>query len=91
MRIDLGLVTGNYFSVMGLKPVLGRAFGSGDDGPGAAPVMMLTHEYWRSHFGGDSAIIGKQVKVGGKSAEVVGVLEAAPYFPARIDALMNMS
>src|SRR5690348_1550875 len=42
VRIDLGLVTGNYFSVMGLKPVLGRQFGPGDDGPGAAPVMMLT-------------------------------------------------
>ena len=90
MRIDLGLVTGNYFSVMGLRPVLGRAFGSGDDGPGAAPVMMLTQEYWRSRFGGDSAVIGRQVKVGGKSAEIVGVLEAAPYYPARIDALMNM-
>ena len=90
VRIDLGLVTGNYFSVMGLRPVLGRAFGSGDDGPGAAPVMMLTQEYWKSRFGGDSAVIGRHVTVGGKSAEIVGVLEAAPYYPARIDALMNM-
>src|ERR1700719_2209865 len=86
VRIDLGLVTGNYFSVMGLKPVLGRAFGPGDDGQGAAPVMMLTQEYWKSRFGGDSAVIGRQVRVGGKSAEIVGVLEAAPYYPARIDA-----
>lgn len=91
VRIDLGLVTGNYFSVMGLKPVLGRQFGAGDDGPGAAPVMMLTQEYWKSRFGGDSAVIGKRVTVGGKSAEIVGVLEAAPYYPARIDALMNMA
>jgi predicted permease len=90
VRIDLGLVTGNYFSVMGLKPVLGRAFGPGDDGPGVPPVMMLTQEYWKSRFGGDSAVIGRHVRVGGKSAEIVGVLEAAPYYPARIDALMNM-
>jgi putative ABC transport system permease protein len=90
VRIDVGLVTGNYFSVMGLKPVLGRSFGAGDDGLGAAPVMMLTQEYWKSRFGGDSAVIGKRVKVGGKDAEIVGVLEAAPYYPERIDALMNM-
>lgn len=51
MRIDVGLVTGNYFSVMGLSPVLGRSFNEGDDGTGAAPVMMLTHEYWTKRFG----------------------------------------
>ncbi|MGH7654402.1 MAG: ABC transporter permease [Gemmatimonadaceae bacterium] len=89
-RIDLGLVTGNYFTVMGLSPVLGRAFTPGDDGPGAAPVTMLTYDYWMSHFGGDSTIIGKRLRMGGKSAEVVGVLQSAPYFPARIDALTNM-
>ncbi len=89
-RIDVGLVTGNYFDVMGLSPVLGRAFGPGDDGRGAAPVMILTHDYWMSKFGGDSAIVGKQLRVSGKAVTVVGVLQAAPYFPARIDAIMNM-
>jgi putative ABC transport system permease protein len=90
VRIDAGLVTGNYFSVMGLSPVLGRAFRDGDDGPGAAPVMMLTHEYWQKRFGGDSAIVGKSLFVNGKAVTVVGVLQSAPYFPAKIDALMNM-
>lgn len=90
VRIDVGLVTGNYFTVMGLAPVLGRSFSASDDGTGAAPVMMLTHEYWLKKFGGDSAIVGKTLRVGGKPATVVGVLQPAPYFPARIDALMNM-
>ena len=89
-RVDLGLVTGNYFNVMGLKPVLGRSFNSGDDGPGAKPVAMLTYDYWMKHFGGDSTILGKPLRVGGKAAEVVGVLQSAPYFPARIDMLTNM-
>jgi putative ABC transport system permease protein len=89
-RIDVGLVTGNYFEVMGLSPVLGRAFGPSDDGRGAAPVMMLTHDYWQAKFGGDSGIVGKELRVGGKSVTVVGVLQSAPYFPARIDAIMNM-
>jgi putative ABC transport system permease protein len=90
VRIDVGLVTGNYFSVMGLSPILGRAFNDGDDGRGAAPVMMLTHEYWLRRFGGDSSIVGQSLRVGGKAVTVVGVLQPAPYFPAHIDALMNM-
>jgi putative ABC transport system permease protein len=89
-RLSAGLVTGNYFSVMGLSPVVGRAFGPQDDGRGAAPVMMLTHEYWQKKFGGDPSIIGKTLRVGGKAVTVVGVLQAAPYFPAKIDVLMNM-
>ncbi|MEP7345607.1 MAG: ABC transporter permease [Gemmatimonadaceae bacterium] len=90
VRIDVGLVTGNYFSIMGLSPILGRAFNEGDDGTGAAPVMILTHEYWQRRFGGDTGIVGKSLRVGAKGVLVVGVLQPAPYFPARIDALMNM-
>src|ERR1041384_6875992 len=89
-RIDIGLVTGNYFSVMGLSPELGRAFDKGDDGPGAARVMMLTHEYWMTHFGGDSGVVGKALHVNGRDVPVVGVLQAAPAFPQKMDALMNM-
>ncbi len=90
VKLDVGLVTGNYFTVMGLSPVLGRPFDSRDDGKGAAPVMMFTYEYWKQHFGGDSSIIGKTLTIGAKPVLVVGVLQPAPYFPARIDALMNM-
>ncbi|MDB4873998.1 MAG: permease [Gemmatimonadetes bacterium] len=90
VRIDVGLVTGNYFSVMGLSPVLGRSFGPSDDGKGAAPVMMLTHDYWQKRFGGDPRVVGQILRIGGKAVTVVGVLQPAPYFPARIDALMNM-
>ena len=90
VRMDAGLVTGNYFQVMGLAPLLGRAFGPADDGPGAAPVMMLTHDYWQRRFGGDSAIVGKSLRVGGKAVTVVGVLQPAPDFPGRRDAFMNM-
>jgi predicted permease len=90
VRIDVGLVTGNYFSVMGLSAVLGRSFNEGDDGTGAAPVMILTSEYWMKRFGGEPAVVGKTLRIGGKSVTVVGVLQPAPYFPAHIDALMNM-
>ncbi|TAK14507.1 MAG: ABC transporter permease, partial [Acidobacteria bacterium] len=90
-QVQVGLVTGNYFDVMGLGPVIGHAFTAKDDGAGAAPVMMLTYDYWLSHFGGDPAVVGRFLKIGGRTAQVVGVLQPAPFFPQKIDALMNMS
>ncbi len=90
-QLDVGLVTGNYLSVMGLRPTLGRPFNPGDDGAGAAPVVLLTDAFWRSHFRGDSSIVGKSMRIGGRTVEVIGVLQPAPFFPGRIDALMNMS
>ena len=90
VRINAGLVTGNFFEVMGLSPVLGRLTGPGDDGPGVPPVMVLTHEFWMKRFGGDPGIVGKQVRLDGNSVTVIGVLQPAPYFPDRVDALLNM-
>ncbi|MGH7615119.1 MAG: ADOP family duplicated permease [Gemmatimonadales bacterium] len=90
VRIPVGLVTGNYFEVMGLSAVLGRLTGSGDDGLGVPPVMVLTHEYWMKRFGGDSSIVGRQVRLDGNSVTVIGVVQPAPFFPGRVDALLNM-
>ena len=90
-QVDVGLVTGNYLSVMGLKPIAGRGFTSGDDGAGAAPVILLSHAYWLSHFNGDPKIVGQTMQISKRAVEVIGVLEPAPFFPGKIDALMNMS
>ena len=90
-QVEVGLVTGNYLSVMGLKPNLGRGFTSGDDGAGAAPVILLSHAYWMAHFAGDPKIVGQTMRISKRAVEVIGVLEPAPFFPGRIDALMNMS
>ncbi|HEV8358768.1 MAG TPA: ABC transporter permease [Gemmatimonadales bacterium] len=90
VRVDAGLVTGNYFNIMGLSPVVGRLFNDGDDGRGAAPVMVLTHEYWMKRFHGDRGIVGKSVRLNGKGVTVVGVVQPAPTFPERMDILLNM-
>jgi putative ABC transport system permease protein len=90
VRISVGLVTGNYFEVMGLSPVLGRVTRPSDDGPGAQPVAVLTHAYWMQRFGGDSSIVGQPLTLDKKSVMVIGVLQPAPFFPDRIDALLNM-
>ena len=90
VRIDVGLVTGNYFDVMGLSPVLGRLTGPGDDGPGVPPVIVLTHEWWVSQFGSDPDVVGRQLRLDGEPVTVIGVVEPAPFFPDRVVGLLNM-
>jgi predicted permease len=90
VRMNVGLVTGNFFDVMGLAPVLGRLTRPSDDGPGVPPVMVLTHDFWIRHFGGDPGIVGKTLRLDGGTVTVIGVLQPAPMFPDRMDALCNM-
>jgi len=90
VRMNVGLVTGNYFKVMGLSAIAGRLLNEGDDGLNVPPVMVLTTEYWMKRFGGDRSIIGKHVVLGGKSVEIIGVVQPAPYFPRPMDGLLNM-
>ena len=89
-RLAVGLVTGNYFDVMGLSQVAGRLTGPNDDGPAAAPVVVLTYEFWINRFGGDSGIVGRTITLNKTPVTVIGVLQAAPFFPERIDLLLNM-
>ena len=89
-RLAVGLVTGNYFDVMGLSQVVGRLTGPNDDGPAASPVAVLTYDFWVNRFGGDSGIVGKSILLNKTPVTVIGVLQPAPFFPERIDALLNM-
>jgi predicted permease len=52
--------------------------------------MVLSHDFWQKRFGGDSSIVGKQVRLDGNSVTVIGVLQPAPFFPNPVDALLNM-
>ena len=90
-RIDIGLVTGNYFDVMGLSPVLGRLTLPSDDGAAAPPVMVLTHDFWMREFSGDRSVVGRTLTIDGQPVTVVGVLQPAPFFPRKIQAMFNMS
>jgi putative ABC transport system permease protein len=90
VQVQAGIVTGNFFEVMGLRAVTGRTLDARDDGPAAAPAMMLTYDYWRRAFGGDPAVIGRSFRINGRSATVVGVAEPAPQFPTENDVFVNM-
>lgn len=74
------VVTGNYFEVLGVKAVLGRALTPDDDRlPGAHPVTVLSYESWQRRLGADPSVVGKSLVVNGRSYEVVGVLPRGFY------------
>ena len=80
------LVSGNFFAVLGVKPDLGRTFSPSEygDKPGAFPLVVISDRFWRSHFGADPAIVGKQIRVNSHELTVIGV--APPSFHGSIDA-----
>jgi putative ABC transport system permease protein len=88
--VKAGVVNGTYFEVMGLRPVLGRLLGPADDGPAAAGVVVLTHRFWRSAFAGDRSVVGRTLRLGSRSATVIGVLEPCVPYPADTEIIANM-
>ncbi|MFY9819740.1 MAG: ABC transporter permease [Thermoanaerobaculia bacterium] len=67
------LASGNYFSFFGTQPVLGRLLQPGDDRPGAEPVAVLAYPFWKGALGGDPAVVGRPLRINGRSLLVVGV------------------
>jgi predicted permease len=79
-RAIAGLVTANFFEVLGMRPMLGRVLLPEDRGKGAAPVAVLTYEYWQRALGGDPAIVGQKLDLAAKVATIVGVLEPGAHY-----------
>ena len=71
----------NLFSMLGVRPVYGRAFSPEDDSPSANATVMLTWSLWRRRFGGDPAIIGKDILLDGGAYTVIGILPAWFSYP----------
>ena len=68
------LVSGNYFDVLGVKPILGRGFlPEEDQTPGSHPVAVLSYSFWQGRFGGDPSIVGKSISLNNHTFNVVGV------------------
>jgi predicted permease len=88
--VRAGVVDGSYFDVMGLHPVLGRLLGPGDDGPKAAGAAVLTYRFWTTALGIDPSVIGKVVRLGSRSATIVGVLEPSVPYPSETEIIANI-
>jgi putative ABC transport system permease protein len=89
--VQAGVVGGSYFEVMGLRPVLGRLLNAADDGPDAASVAVLTHRFWTTSLNSDPTVIGKTIRLGVRSATVVGVLEPSVPYPADTEIIANVA
>ncbi|HEX7361512.1 MAG TPA: ABC transporter permease [Bryobacteraceae bacterium] len=70
--------TGNYFKALGIRPLLGRFFGPNDDKPGATPEVVISDQFWHSHFNADPNVLGRSVKLNGYPFTIIGV--APPSF-----------
>ena len=80
------MVSSDFFPLMGVKPLVGRWFDAPDDRPGAPARLILSYGYWQRRFGGDPAVIGRNVTAFGKPAEVIGVMPSGFILPdLRID------
>jgi putative ABC transport system permease protein len=91
--IQGGVVSGTFFDVMGLHPVLGRLIGPQDDGPNAAGVVVLTYRFWATALGKDPSVIGKTVRLGSigeRSAKIIGVLEPCVPYPQDTEIISNI-
>jgi putative ABC transport system permease protein len=88
--VKAGVVGGSFFTVMGLRPVLGRLLNAQDDGAKAAGAAVLTYRFWTSSLNSDTAVIGKTIRLGPRSATVVGVLEPSVPYPADTEIIANV-
>src|SRR5216684_433330 len=89
-EVRAGVVGGSYFEVMGLHPVLGRLLDMHDDGPKAAGAAVLTYRFWTTTLKSDPSVIGKEIRLGERSAAIVGVLEPSVPYPANTEIIANV-
>jgi putative ABC transport system permease protein len=87
-RVSTGVVSHNFFDLLGIRPMHGRTFIAADDQPGADAVLVLGHTYWTSRFGGDPSVVGQTFEMNGRPHTVIGVLPAVPMFPQENDVYM---
>jgi len=80
-RLDLGLVTTDFFTVLGTRPLLGRTLVADDARSDSATVTVIGHALWQSQFGGDSAVLGRTISLNNQPFEVIGVMPAGFDYP----------
>src|SRR5215510_9400646 len=73
-RVQYAIVSADFFTTLGVQPLLGRAFRAEEDNPGNAPAALVSHSLWRRRFGADPALVGSTITLDGQPREVCGVL-----------------
>ena len=89
-RFNGGFMAANSFSLLGVRPALGRGFVEGEDRPGSPRALILGDDVWRDRFGSDPAVIGQAVRVNGEAATIIGVMPPGFRFPEAQEVWTNL-
>jgi predicted permease len=85
------LVSGNYYSVLGVNAALGRTIAPDDDrAPGESAVCVISHNYWRRRFAGDPSVVGKTIHIGGAPFTIIGVTPPE-FFGLEVGSSLDIS
>jgi predicted permease len=83
--VNVALVTGGFFDVLGVQPVLGRTLALGDDKAGAEHAIVISHGLWQRRYGGAADVIGRHVSLGDQPFAIVGVMPPDLDFPTDVE------
>jgi putative ABC transport system permease protein len=79
-QLNGATISPSLLPILGIQPVLGRGFRDGDDRPGAAPVALISHAFWRRRFAGDRSAVGAHITLNGIDYTVIGIAPAGLPF-----------
>src|SRR5205814_97034 len=85
VRVATTFATHELLPLIGVRPLIGRWFDASEDRPGDPTVIVLGYDVWQRNFGGDAAILGKQVWLDARPVHVIGVMPSAFRFPERAE------
>jgi predicted permease len=83
-------ITSNTFSVLGVRPALGRDFLPSDEAPGAQPTVIISQRYWKTQLGGRADVIGRNIRINGAPVPIIGVMPEGFEFPWRNDIYLPL-
>jgi predicted permease len=85
VRLNGTAVDPEFFTVLGVQPIMGRPFTSSEDKAGASPVILLSHRMWSQRFNGDPTLVGRNVVLGQTPFKVIGIMPSAFNYPPRAE------
>jgi predicted permease len=90
-RVSTGVVSSNFFKVLGVRPAIGRDFVQADERHDATAVLILSHDYWQRAFQSDPKVVGRVFDMNDRPHRVVGVLPPTTPYPSNVDVYMPAS
>jgi putative ABC transport system permease protein len=87
-RVQTGVVSDNFFTMLGVRPLHGRLFLPGEESVGAEPVVVLSYKYWMEQLGGDPTVVGSHFTMNDHVHTIVGILPPLPTYPDANDMWM---